>query len=200
VTKKNSDNSDSCKPRRKPTVKQLRFAAAYVDPQAANGNGVAAARAAGYRGSARQLAVQAHSNLKNETVQQTIAAMVDALVVPALHRVGEAMDAVKVRPFMTKSGKIVYAQPEADQKARLEAIKLVFELRRAFGNTPVVAVSGHQAHDQSEDKCSSPMSAAVSEMDPADRIAFREAGEIEKQLVEVDRELAEGGADGSEEE
>jgi hypothetical protein len=203
VTKKNSDNSDSCKPRRKPTVKQLRFAATYVDPLGANGNGVVAARIAGYRGSARQLAVQAHSNLKNQTVQQTIAEMVDALVVPALQRVGEAMDAVTVRPFLTKSGTIVYAQPQADQKARLEASKLVFELRRACGNAPVAAVSCQQEHGHDrppEDKCAAPMSAAVSEMDPADRIAFREAGEIEKQLAEVDRELAEGGEDGSEEE
>ena len=141
MTKKNSDNSDSCKPRRKPTVKQLRFAAAYVDPLGANGNGVVAARFAGYRGSARQLAVQAHSNLKNQTVQQTIAEMVEALVVPALQRVGEAMDAVTVRPFMTKSGEIVYTQPEPDHRTRLGAATFLFNVRAkctaAPGITPL---------------------------------------------------------------
>jgi hypothetical protein len=197
VSKKHADGSPAQRARRNPTIKQSKFAIAYADPHVANGNGVAAARAAGYRGDARQLAVQASSNLKNPTVQHLMAAIVDALVEPALHRVAEAMDAVKIRSFLTKSGVIVYSQPEPDQKVRMEASKLVLELSRTRG-TPPLAAGGHQDHGQDrpcEDQNSAQTSAAVSEMDPADRIAFREAGEIEEELAEIERELAEDDDD-----
>jgi hypothetical protein len=188
LSEKIPDGSPSRKRRRNPTPKQTKFSCAYI---AANGNGVAAARDAGYRGNAKQLAVQACRNLKNPTVRQTIAAMVDALVEPALLRVAEAMDAMKIRSFLTKDGIVVCSPPEPDQKVRLDAIRLVFELRGTWCNTSVAA-GGHQGHEQDRpsEKHSAQTSMAMSEMDPADRIAFREAGEIEEQLAEVERELA----------
>ena len=183
--------------RRKPTVKQKKFSGEYI---AAAGNGVVAARKAGYSGNTKQLAVQACRNLKNPNVQRTIASMVDALLEPALLHVAEAMDAVKVRSFLTKAGVVVYSQPEPDQKVRLEAAKVVFELRRTW--CPAAA-AGQQAHDQgrpAEEADSAPPSSAISEMDPADRMAFREAGEIEQQLAEVEREVADNGHDQGEQE
>jgi hypothetical protein len=180
--------------RRKATVKQKKFSGEYI---AAAGNGVVAARKAGYRGNTKQLAVQACRNLKNPKVQRTIAAMVDALVEPALGHVAEAMEAEKVRFFLTKDGVVVHSQPEPDQKVRLEAIKFVFELRRTWCDNPVAA-AGQQDHGQdrpAEKAVSAPPSSAMSAMAPADRIAFREAGEIEEQLAEVERELAEGDDD-----
>lgn len=120
-------SSPSRKRRRTATLKQLNFSRAYL---AANGNGVAAARDAGYRGNAKALAVVACRNLRNPTVRQMVVAMVDALVEPALLHVAEALDAVKIRSFLTKDGIVVCSPPEPDHRIRLGAIELIFHLRR----------------------------------------------------------------------
>ncbi|HEX9119922.1 MAG TPA: hypothetical protein VF840_05235 [Terriglobales bacterium] len=109
--------------RRNPTIKQAQFAIAYADPKGANGNGVTAARAAGYKGDPRQLAVQAHANLQTPTVQHMIAAMLDSKVEHALHRLSEAMDATKTRSMLSKDGSIVCTAPEPDHRTRLGAIE-----------------------------------------------------------------------------
>ncbi len=197
MSKKRPSASSSGKSRRKPTPKQRRFAVAYVDPKGANGNGTLAARMAGYQGNANQLAVQASVNLRNTNVQQTIRAMLDAMVEPALHRLAETLDAMKVRSFLTKDGDIISSQPEPDNKARLDAVKIVFGLRESCGKTHACDQQDYTQIRPWEDQGSAPTSKEVSEMEPADRMAFREAGEIEEHLVEVQRELAGNSADES---
>jgi hypothetical protein len=130
VSEKVPDHGPSRKRRRTPTIKQDKFSRAYV---AASGNGVAAAREAGYRGNAKQLAVQACRNLNNPNVRQTIAAMVDALLEPAVLRVAEAMDATRTRSMLSKDGEIVCTAPEPDHRIRLGAIEFLFHLRSKCG-------------------------------------------------------------------
>jgi hypothetical protein len=190
MAKKNSRGNSSEAPRPL-TLKQRRFAAAYVDPTAAAGNGTSAARLAGYQGDSAQLAVQASVNLRNPQIQQTIATMLDGMVEHALQRVGEALDATKIRSFVTKDGDIICSQPEPDNKHRLDALKFFFDLRHTCGH-PQAPARDQQDHDQlrpSENQDSAQTSMAMSVMDPADRIAFREAGEIEEQLAAVEHEL-----------
>jgi hypothetical protein len=131
LSEKIPDGSPSQKRRRKPTLKQKIFSREYI---AAAGNGVAAARGAGYQGNAQALAVVACRNLKNPTVRQAIAAMVDALLEPAMLRVADAMDAVKTRVFLTKDGTVVCSQPEADHRIRLGAVDLLLHLRSKCGS------------------------------------------------------------------
>lgn len=121
--------------RRTPTLKQRRFAAAYADPALANGNGVVAARAAGYKGNARQLAVQASVNLRNRNVHELIASTVDGMMEDALQRLAEALAAHRVRSFATNAGQLISTPPEPDHNIRLKAIDFLFRLHAKFGAT-----------------------------------------------------------------
>jgi len=170
--------------KRKLSLKQRRFAAAYADPNAANGNGRAAAAAAGYKGAANQLSVQAWANLQNPQIQQLISATVDAMIPHAFNRLGEAMDATKSKVLLNKAGKLVYSAPIADHKSRLEAIKFVFELRSKCGvGAPE---PGDEAPDHAADQGEN--------LDAADRALIRQASDIEAELAEIDN-VGDGGGD-----
>ncbi len=191
MPKDDSDNASS-RPGRKPTFKQELFAAEYVK---SNGNGVAAARAAGYKGDGRQLATQASVNLKNPGVRESIAAKLEALQEPALERLADALDATKTRCFLTRDGDIVYSEPEADHKTRLHAVKLILDHRPIAINSQSCAgdPQGCGQLCASEAPVGAQTLDVVSDMDPADRAAFRQASEIEKQLAELDcAEVGEG--------
>ncbi len=137
--KNDNDNNDNACGRRA-TLKQVRFAAAYVDPQGAAGNGVAAARAAGYQGSARTLAVTASMNLRKPAVQNLIATAVDRLVEHGLDRVAEALDATRKR----RVGDEIVC--ESDHRIRLDAVKFLFTLRTKHSAAASAAEEGSQAN------------------------------------------------------
>ncbi len=130
---------------RQPTLKQRLFVRAYLDPCSAAGNGVAAARAAGYRGNSRVLATQACVNLKNSSVQRLIDEFVEASAKPALECVSRAMTATKVQFFLTKDGQVVQSEPVTDHKTRLEAAKYALSLRHTSASARQEAVSSTAA-------------------------------------------------------
>ena len=65
---------------RRLTLKQLKFAMYLIG--AVNGNQTLAARLAGYKGNARQLAVQGSVNMKNPAIMQMIKGGLGPLVAP----------------------------------------------------------------------------------------------------------------------
>jgi hypothetical protein len=173
---------------RKPTVKQSRFAAAYADPSAANGNGTLAANMAGYKGNANQLGVQAFANLRNPKVQQLISSIVDSMTERALQRLGEALDATSSRVFLDKSGNVVYAKPVPDHRIRLDAVDFLFDLR---GKCAAIAPDKAHELDQAGDVV------GAEQMNPADRALLEEADVIEAELGKLDCGLSDRGADDS---
>lgn len=127
------------------TLKQRRFAIALLGP--AEGNQAAAARLAGYAGNRRELAVQGCINMKHEQIQELIDEMVDGMAQHALERLGEGLDAMKTKSFVTKGGEILKGDPEVDQASRLRSVQLWDRLRqrRAASGTNSAA---HSANDQ----------------------------------------------------
>jgi Terminase small subunit len=180
-----TDDRTSSTSRRKLTLKQTKFAAAYVDPDAANGNGTLAAKIAGYKGGSDQLAVQGSVNLRNENIQQVISATLDAMIEHALDRLGDALDATTSRPFLDKAGTIVYAEPVPDYRIRLQAIQFLFHLHGKCTADPEPAheLDTGAAHDH------------LGQIQPADRVLFQQAAEIEAQLHELDDNPDTGGGD-----
>ncbi len=184
------------KSQRKLTLKQQRFAASLIGP--ANGNQTLAAKMAGYKGDNRQLAVQGSVNVRNPNVRKMVAEILDGMVEHGLQRLAEAMNATKMRSFLTREGEIIYAQPEPDHRIRLQGVDLMFRLRGNPLNSPAPASDQHGDLIQSpEDRGPSETQAEVARMDPADRMLFRNAGEIEEQLAQVDRLIAKDNGDGS---
>ncbi len=125
--RKERANESAGKPRKKPTFRQMKFAAAYIDPRAGNGNGVAAARAAGYQGGAGQLAVQASTNLRNANVQELINEAVGTLMKVAMRRLAESLNATTTKIVFYK-GEFVTSDPVPDHRVRLAAIALLVHL------------------------------------------------------------------------
>src|ERR1700739_1628468 len=107
------------------TVKQHKFVAFLLG--AANGNGTLAARLAGYRGDDRQLAVQASVNRRNSVIQQIISERLAAMVEPGLKRLAEGLDATRRRVFLTKTGEIVYTDPEPDHRVRTRTANQILD-------------------------------------------------------------------------
>ncbi len=178
---------------RKPTLRQTRFVNHFTDPNSPGfGNGSKAAELAGYSGApgSNQLAVRASETLRNPNVQRTIADVLDAMVGHGLERLAEAIDATKTQSFITKEGVVVSSQPEADHNTRLRAVALLFRVRGqvTIPNPPADQHAG-DAHQQNQSSDESRKE--VTSMDPADRMLLRKAGDLEKQLVEVERQLGE---------
>ncbi len=188
---KNDGDNASSRPVRKPTFKQELFAAEYVKT---NGNGVAAARAAGYKGNAKQLAVQACVNRQNPTVQQTIAAMMESLQRPAVEQLAEALHADKQRCFVNKDGEIIYSEPEPDYATRLKAVKLVFEHRPAFCDTEAPTDNVQTGQQLTP-------AGSASDMDSVDPAASQEASEtnLEKEPAALDHQQAQETSAGDQE-
>jgi hypothetical protein len=168
------------------TLKQAKFAAAYPDPAAANGNGTLAAKLAGYKGNNDQLAVQASVNLRNPKIQQVISARVDTLALHALDRLGELVDATKSEPLLNEEGTLIYTDPVPHHKIQLEAIKFLFELRSKCSVSAPEQVGDDEANDES---C-----VQWEDLEEADRALIRQATEIEVELAEIDK-LEDGGGD-----
>jgi hypothetical protein len=165
------------------TLKQRRFAVALVGP--AKGNQAEAARIAGYAGNRRQLAVQGAVNMKNENIQKMVSEMLDGMAQHALERLAEGLDAIKMKSFVAKGGEVLKGDPEVDHSSRLRSIEIWHRLRQETGSGGADDV----AHPTNN-----PGLAARPEvvaMSPADRTLLREAGQIEEELAEVDRQLAE---------
>jgi hypothetical protein len=189
--------------KRRLTLKQRKFVAYLVGP--ANGNQTLAARMAGYRGHHAQLAVQGSVNMRNPQIQQMMGEILDKLVEPSLRRLEEGLDATKRRPFLTKAGDIVYTDPEPDHRVRTATANRVLDRYQrtsdgyAAGSEADV-VPAHEGgaepqkevvHDAKTEGCAD--HAIVTQLDPADRVLFERAAEIEAELAEVDRELDDGG-------
>lgn len=181
-----SEVGSGTKPTPKPTAKQARFAEAYADPSAANGNGTLAAKLAGYKGDSNALAVQASVNLRNPKVQRAIASILDPMAERALQRLGEALDATSSRVFLDKNGNLVYAKPVPDHRIRLDAVDFLFDLR---GKCAAIAPDEAHEPDQAGDVV------GAEQMNPTDRALFEKAAEADAELRELDGELDDGGCD-----
>ena len=175
--------------KRKLTVKQRRFAIALLGP--AEGNQTEAARIAGYAGNRRQLAVQGCMLMKHEQIQEMITEMLDEMAQHALERLAEGLDATKTRTFLIKGGEILKGDPEVDQSNRLRSIEIWDRLRQR---------SGAGADDEAVHSSNGPdlvrRRKEVVAMTPADRALFREAGEIEKELTQLEKQEDKDGTGG----
>lgn len=191
------------------TVKQTRFVAAYADPHAANGNGVLAAKMAGYRGGDNQLGVQASANLRNPKVRQTIAEALDAqgcTLERAVLAVADAMSATKRRGLLDKGGNLIYTESEPDHRTRLRAAAMRFRLQevgaltegregvladetgRAGGAGCVEAV----AQEDERNRADEPHTDDVVQLDPTNRALVEQVMKIDQEVAQIDNEL-EGG-------
>ena len=169
--------------KRKLTVKQRRFVIALLGP--AEGNQAEAARIAGYAGNRLQLAVQGCMLMKHEQIQEMINEMLDEMAQHALERLAEGLDAIKTKSFVTKGGEVLKGDPEVDHSSRLRSVEIWHRLRQRTGSSGA---------DDVADPTNSPGLVARPEvvaMSPADRALLREAGQIEEELAEDDRQLAE---------
>ncbi len=119
-----------------------------IDPKGANGCGVAAARAAGYRGDARQLAAQASANLRNPNVQSVIAGMIEHIMEHAMTRVREALDATTTKTVLNKDGAFVYSDAQPDHRTRLAAAELLLGL---WTKVTMVAPGAGEHHDDGDE-------------------------------------------------
>ncbi len=164
------------------TLKQRKFAAEYANR--AKGNGTLAARLAGYKGNANQLAVQASANLRNPKVQHLLADMVDSMTQRALQRLGDALDATSSRAFLDKQGAVVYTEPVPDHRMRLQAAKFVLDLRDKYGEADVP--DGGEVGQGGVDPAPAVSGVDGNDIDDADRALFEEAATIEDQLAELD--------------
>ncbi len=188
------------KRQRKPTLKQQRFAAAYVDPKGANGNGTLACGAAGYKGGNDQLAVQASKNLRNPKIQELISGTLDAMADRALQRLGEALDATTSRAFLDREGSLVYTDPAPDHRTRLAAVHSVFAIREKLqaiavhdlGDFERTNDAGHAGDDYAGDEVGG------NQLHESDQKLLDQAAAIEDELAELDS--AEDGHDGYEHE
>lgn len=157
------------------TLRQRRFAVALVGP--AKGNQAEAARIAGYAGNRRQLATQGAVNMKNENIQKMVTDTLDGMAQHALERLGEGLDAMKTKSFVTKAGAILKGDLEVDYASRLRSVQLWDRLRqrRAVSGTDSAA---HSANDQEP---------AGGEMEKTE---LPEQGEAAKDIVEANDLLA----------
>ncbi len=191
--------------------KQRQFVSHYLNCQdAAFGNATKAAAAAGYAAGKRgsnQLAVQGHRNLANPDVQHCLEVFLE-LAGCTLERdarvLSDAMNATRHR-FVVAAGQLVGTPEEPDHAIRLRAVELKHRLlrtgqrQRAVNSTaPTCATSSDysnesiRATDAMAEENADPALAQLLNMDCADRAAFREAGEIERQLVELERQPVNG--------
>jgi hypothetical protein len=173
------ETGDPDESKRELTAKQLRFAAAYADPNGANGNATLAARMAGYKGGDDQLGVQGSVNLKNKRVRQTIAEALEAqgcTLERAAVAVAEATRATKKKSFLTKNGDIVHTEPEPDHKVRLLAAAMILR------------VLGQQHDDEQLQPCGQPGIPQHQEADPGTPVEDApHEGELMAQIAQADR-------------
>lgn len=155
--------------RRKLTVKQFRFALAYITT--ARGNGTLACRQAGYQGGDDALAVQAVLNLQNPKIQQFLS---DYFVVPAMMTVNDALSATKREYFLTKGGDLLRTEPEPDWQIRLRAAESVQKARRKGTSL------------ETEQEVDDDLASLEEDLGPADRDLLRHASTIESQLAEIE--------------
>ena len=163
---------------RRLTLKQLKFAMYLIG--AVNGNQTLAARLAGYKGNARQLAVQGSVNMKNPAIMQMIKDGLGPLVEPSFKVLAEGLSATKRRPFLTQDGEIVYSEPEPHHAVRTKTANQILDRyehcdRNDSGADAVVhedgeATEGSEAHG-----------------DDSDEVMFRLATELKAQLEKLDR-------------
>jgi len=193
------------------TDKQSRFAAAYADPHAANGNGTLASKIAGYRGRNTQLAVQASVNLRNPRIRQAIAQALDeqgCTLERAAVAVADAMQATKRRSFLDKSGNIIYADAEPDHRTRLHAAAIRFHLEPSAGFDDEEGVgeqvggADQQANPVAQnaeagglDRAGESDTDDLAQLNPADRALFERVAEIDVELAGLDRELDDRGGE-----
>ncbi len=190
---------------RRLTVKQTMFANFLVG--AAHGNGTVAARMAGYRGDARQLAVQASVNMKNKRIQELISKKLELLVEPSLSVLEDGLNATKQRAFMAKDGEILYGEPEPDHRVRVAtAARILDHYERSSGadtgslddgvgrgDTEIVelpALTARGGDGEVHDRDGT----HVDQFDPDDRVLLQQVEEIDAKLAALDREP--DGADG----
>ena len=179
------------------TSRQRKFGDAYLDPKQAKGNGTLAAKIAGYKGGANQLAVQAHHNLRNQKVRHYIAAQLNFLSERALQRLEEALDATTSRVFMDKNGTLVCSEPAADHRVRVVAARFILELQSkcaAVGQNDdgnvAADVLGAEEINQNDRALSERIDAIDAELDKLDAgdVGAKEAGDQES---EPDRDIHE---------
>jgi phage terminase small subunit len=163
-------NEDAERLQPKLTLKQFKFAIAYITT--ANGNGTLACKQAGYRGDDAQLAAQASVNVRNPKIQRLIT---DSLVAPAMMTVCAAFGATKSKHFLTKDGTLISTNPEPDHKIRLQAADCVFKLRAKADD-----VDGSEEEQADDDAA-----LQLEDFDPADQQLFRHAYAIEAQEMEL---------------
>lgn len=175
---------------RRLTVKQQKFADFLTGP--ANGNGVLAARWSGYRGNDRQLAVQASVNRRHPVIRKIISEKLAALAEPSLTRMEEGLDATIRRAFLTKTGNVVYGDPEPYYQVRVKtATKLLELLERSSHWQDSGSQADQVVHPQQDDQNSEERREQVASLAPTDRNLIRRTSEIDEKLAEIDHQLAE---------
>ncbi len=188
------------------TVKQMLFVDFLLGE--AHGNQTAAARMAGYRGDARQLAVQASVNMKNAKIRELISSKLASLVEPSLSALQDGLGATRQKVFLTKEGEILYAAPEADHKVRISAAtRILNHYQRtssgdtcgsdddvAPGGTGVLELPSPLAPGSIAEHCGDDGIHVVDKLDSADRDLLQQVERIDAQLATLDTESDE--ADG----
>jgi hypothetical protein len=132
------------------TFKQFAFAEAYIG--AAHGNGVAAARIAGYTGSPNALAQQAYRLLAHRKVRSHIRARVEEItgdttaILQALWAVASAptahfMVVTREEAFDEEGNKVRDAQIRQDYSAKVRALELLMRFNGMLHDKPPAEVT-----------------------------------------------------------